>query len=84
MVRSPRFFCSGVSPSQAAKSRPARKPAAAGTSALIAVAVIGPMPCHQSSRDGVFLRALIDFGIQLLDLRLWRGEGTDQYFGSST
>ena len=54
MVRSPRFdtapsfclppvdFCRGVSPSQAAKSRPARKFSAAGTSAVIAVAVIGP------------------------------------------
>jgi hypothetical protein len=56
MVRSPRFemapsFCfppvdfwSGVSPSQAAKSRPARKLPAAGTSAVIAVAAIGPTP----------------------------------------
>src|SRR5246127_2591969 len=49
IVRSPRFetapsfclppvdFCSGVSPSQAAKSRPAGNPSAAGTSAVIAV-----------------------------------------------
>ena len=56
MVRSPRFdmapsfclppvvFCSGVSPSQAAKSRPARKLPAAGASAVIAVAEIGPTP----------------------------------------
>src|SRR6516162_6503456 len=54
IVRSPRFetapsfclppvdFCSGVSPSQAAKSRPAGNPSAAGTSAVIAVEVIGP------------------------------------------
>jgi len=56
MVRSPIFeiapslclppvdFCRGVSPSQAAKSRPARKPSGAGTRAVIAVAAIGPMP----------------------------------------
>ena len=56
MVRSPLFemapslrlppvdFCSGVSPSQAAKSRPARKPSGAGTRAVIAVAAIRPMP----------------------------------------
>src|SRR6516162_9353527 len=56
IVRSPRFetapsfclppvdFCSGVSPSQAAKSRPAGNPSAAGTSAVIAVEVIGPTP----------------------------------------
>src|SRR5690349_22263192 len=37
-------FCRGVSPSQAAKSRPARKPSGAGTRAVIAVAAIGPMP----------------------------------------
>jgi hypothetical protein len=55
-VRSPRFetapsfclppvdFCSGVSPSQAAKSRPAGNPSAAGTSAVIAVEAIGPTP----------------------------------------
>jgi hypothetical protein len=54
IVRSPRFetapsfcfppvdFCSGVSPSQGAKWRPARKPSAAGTSAVIAVAPIVP------------------------------------------
>src|SRR3954449_9620804 len=56
MVRSPIFeiapsfclppvdVCRGVSPSQAAKSRPARKPSGAGTRAVIAVAAIGPMP----------------------------------------
>src|SRR6516162_4616972 len=56
IVRSPRFetapsfclppvdFCSGVSPSQAAKSRPAGNPSAAGTSAVIAVEAIGPTP----------------------------------------
>jgi hypothetical protein len=55
MVRSPRFdtapslltpvdFCSGVNPSQAAKPRPVRKLPGAGTSAVIAVAVIGPTP----------------------------------------
>src|SRR5262249_15675447 len=37
-------FCSGVSPSQAAKSRPAANPSAAGTSAVIAVETIGPTP----------------------------------------
>ena len=54
IVRSPRFetapsfclppvdFCSGVSPSQAAKSRPAANPSAAGTSAVMAVETIGP------------------------------------------
>src|SRR5215211_4102377 len=62
MVRSPLFeraaslclppvdFCSGVSPSQAAKSRPARKPSGAGTRAVIAVAAIGPMPGIVMSR----------------------------------
>ena len=62
MVRSPIFemapslclppvdFCSGVSPSQAAKSRPARKPSGAGTRAVIAVAAIGPMPGIVMSR----------------------------------
>src|SRR5215467_9438012 len=56
IVRSPRFetapsfclppvdFCSGVSPSQAAKSRPAGNPSAAGTNAVIAVEAIGPTP----------------------------------------
>ena len=56
MVRSPIFemapsfclppvdFCSGVSPSQAAKSRPVAKVSGAGASAVIAVAVIGPTP----------------------------------------
>src|SRR6185312_11864055 len=51
MVRSPIFeiapsfclppvdFCRGVSPSQAAKSRPARKPSGAGTRAVIAAAL---------------------------------------------
>jgi len=34
-------FCNGVSPSQAAKWRPARNPSAAGTSAVIAVEAIG-------------------------------------------
>src|SRR5690348_16026716 len=62
MVRSPFFemapslrlppvdFCSGVSPSQAAKSRPARKPSGAGTRAVIALAAIGPMPGIVMSR----------------------------------
>ena len=62
MVRSPLFemapslclppvdFCSGVSPSQAAKSRPARKPSGAGTRAVIAVAAIRPMPGIVMSR----------------------------------
>src|SRR5580704_15283014 len=65
IVRSPRFetaprfclppvdFCSGVSPSQAAKSRPARKPSAAGTSAVIAVEAIGPTPGIVISRRAV-------------------------------
>src|SRR6187401_1629747 len=43
-------FCNGVSPSQAAKSRPARKPSGAGTRAVIAVAAIGPMPGIVMSR----------------------------------
>jgi hypothetical protein len=62
MVRLPRFdtapsfclppldFCSGVNPSQAAKSRPARKPSGAGTRAVIAVAAIGPTPGIVMSR----------------------------------
>ena len=37
-------FCSGVSPSQASKSRPAGNPSAAGTNAVIAVEVISPTP----------------------------------------
>src|SRR3954471_5556958 len=56
MVRSPIFeiapslclppvdVCRGVSPSQAAKSRPARQPSRARTRAVMAVAAIGPMP----------------------------------------
>ena len=74
MVRSPRFdiapsfclppvdFCSGVSASQAAKLRPAWKPSAAGTSAVIAVAVIGPTPGIVISRRATassFARRLI-------------------------
>ena len=46
-------FCSGVSPSQAAKSRPAAKPCAAGVSAAIAVATIGPTPGIVISRRAV-------------------------------
>src|SRR5258708_31972663 len=40
----PGRFLSGVSPSQAAKSRPDRKLLAAGTSAVMAVAAIEPKP----------------------------------------
>ncbi len=39
-------FWSGVSPSQAAKSRPARKLPAAGTSAVIAVAALTGLRAH--------------------------------------
>ena len=58
-VRSPRLemapsfclppvdFCNGVSPSQAAKSRPVRNPSGAGTRAGIAVAALGPMPGYR-------------------------------------
>src|SRR6266404_2988287 len=65
IVRSPRFetapsfclppvdFCSGVSPSQAAKSRPAANPSAAGTNAVIAVEAIGPTPGIVISRRAV-------------------------------
>src|SRR5215203_2812407 len=84
MVRSPIFeiapsfclppvdFCRGVSPSQAAKSRPAWKPSGAGTRAVIAVAAIGTdaRDRYQPARHGVGLRALGDLGIQRLDLRL--------------
>src|ERR1700738_5273484 len=82
IVRSPRFetapsfclppvdFCSGVSPSQAAKSRPAANPSAAGTNAVIAVEAIG---CGR-----VGLGAPVDLSIKLGDLPLKRGEGVDQ------
>src|SRR4030095_509606 len=93
MVRSPIFemapslclppvdFCSGVSPSQAAKSRPARKPSGAGTRAVIAVAAIGALPRvrHERPRDGVVLGAPSDLTIQLLELRPERLEGPDQH-----
>jgi hypothetical protein len=70
MVRSPIFemapsfclppvdFCSGVSPGQAAKSRPARKPCGAGTRA----------DRHEPARDGVVLRAPADLRIEVVDL----------------
>ena len=81
MVRSPRFeiapsfclppvdFCSGVSPSQAAKSRPVRKFSAAGTSAVIAVAAIGPTPGIVMSRratGSAFERLLISASSSLI------------------
>src|SRR4051794_7994797 len=93
MVRSPIFeiapsfclppvdICRGVSPSQAAKSRPARKPSGAGTRAVIAVAAIGPMPGIVISRraTGSAFARWVDLGIQRLDLRLQRLEGADQH-----
>jgi hypothetical protein len=77
IVRSPRFetppsfclppvdFCNGVSPSQAAKWRPAGNPSAAGTSAVIAVEAIGPTPGIVINRRAVgshFERCLISAG----------------------
>src|SRR5215467_12397901 len=87
IVRSPRFetapsfclppvdFCNGVSPSQAAKWRPAGNPSAAGTSAVIAVEAIGPTPGIVINRRAV---GSPDLSIQCGDLRLQRGEGVDQ------
>ena len=93
MVRSPLFemapslclppvdFCSGVSPSQAAKSRPARKPSGAGTRAVIAVAAIGPMPgiVMQLLRHGVGLVRGVFLTIQLLELLFQGVEHSDQH-----
>ena len=53
LLLAPGRFCSGVSPSQAAKSRPARKASAAGASATMAAAVIGPMPGMVISRRAI-------------------------------
>ncbi len=110
MVRSPRFdtapsfclppvdFCSGVSPSQAAKSRPTRKPSAAGTSAVIAVAVIGPTPGIVISRratGSAFERRLISpssscicassvVKVSISSFRIVRALSGKAAFGSST
>ena len=46
----PVYVCNGVSPSQAAKSRPVGEPFGAGTCAVIAVAAIGPTPGIVKSR----------------------------------
>src|SRR6516162_3884925 len=92
IVRSPRLetapsfglppvdFCSGVSPSQAAKSRPAGNPSAAGTSAVIAVAVIGPTPGIVINRHAVgsdFERWLISASNTAI-CALQCGEGVDK------
>src|SRR5689334_11233075 len=92
MVRSPLFemapslclppvdLCSGVSPSQAAKSRPARKPSGAGTRAVIAVAAIGPMPGIVMSRratGSAFTPG--NLTIQLLELLVQGVEHSDQH-----
>ena len=81
MVRSPCFemapsfclppvdFCSGVSPSQAAKSRPVPKFSGAGTRAVIAAAAIGPTPGTVISRRATgsdFERRLISASSSLI------------------
>jgi len=94
MVRSPFFevapsrclppvdLCNGVSPSQAAKSRPVLNVSAAGASAKIAVAVIGPMPRyrHQSASNGVLLGTAFNLDIQNRDVFLQRPQSRDQDF----
>src|SRR5580658_10853483 len=54
----PLEFCLGVSPSQAAKSRPDLNTLGSGTLAAIAEAVSGPTPGTRSSRRQVLLLAL--------------------------
>ena len=92
IVRSPRFetapsfclppvdFCSGVSPSQAAKSRPARK--ALRRRHQRRDCRRGNWPHardrHQPPCRRVCLRAPVDLSIQYGDLRLQGGEGVDQ------
>src|SRR5215471_1757483 len=59
-------FCRGTRPSQAANSRPLRKPLGSTTVAAMAVAMIGPRNARQALADGI---ALVPRHELLLDRR---------------
>jgi hypothetical protein len=65
--------CTGVKPSQAAKSRPLRNVSTGGARAAMAVAVIGPTPGIVINREGISssLARLAAVGDQRLGL--WQG-----------
>jgi hypothetical protein len=64
MVRSPVDSCFGMSPSQAAKSRPCLKPAPLPIAATTALEMIGPMPgnAHEPLAALVLLGQRFDLG----------------------
>ena len=69
-------LCSGASPSQAAKVRPARKPSGASTRAVIALAATGPMPgivINQRNTGSVFARWAFSASSSLICIQAPRG-----------
>jgi hypothetical protein len=71
--------CKGVSPTQAAKSRPRLKVSAGGAGAARATAITGPTPGMVAMRRLILLGPLGDLTIQTGDLLVQASERLDQH-----